>query len=67
MRSNIKGINDFKAHLVPKKNVAESEISPIENEKRRGWGDAFKEMAENGDDALMLPDVFESEDIADWT
>lgn len=28
---------------------------------RKNWTEAFREMHENGDDALMLPDVFEDE------
>ncbi len=31
--------------------------------KRKGWAKAFKEMAENGDDALVMPDVFHDEII----
>ncbi len=41
-------------------------ISPADNVKREGWADAFKEMAKNGDDELLLPDVFEDEDTTDW-
>ena len=36
-------------------------------EKRKGWEKAFKEMAENGDDALVMPDVFTDENTGDWT
>ena len=28
---------------------------------RQGWEDAFKKMNENGDDGLLIPDVFEDE------
>lgn len=35
--------------------------------KRKGWEKAFKEMAESGDDALILPDVFTDENTDDWT
>ncbi|HMQ77089.1 MAG: AbrB/MazE/SpoVT family DNA-binding domain-containing protein [Flavobacteriales bacterium] len=31
---------------------------------RHGWDRAFKRMAERGDDAPLLPDVFADEDIA---
>ena len=41
-------------------------ISAADNVKRKGWADAFKEMAKNGDDELLLPDVFEDEDTTDW-
>lgn len=37
-------------------------ISPIE-EPRRGWNEAFKSMNENGDDKLLIPDVFEDEEF----
>jgi antitoxin MazE len=35
--------------------------------KRKGWEKAFKEMAENGDDALVMPDVFHDENTDEWT
>ena len=35
--------------------------------KRKDWEKAFKEMAENGDDALVVPDVFTDENTDDWT
>lgn len=34
--------------------------------KRKGWGRAFKEMAENGDNALVMPDVFKDEHTEGW-
>jgi antitoxin MazE len=42
-------------------------ISAPDNVKRKGWDEAFKEMAKNGDDQLVIPDVFGDEEIADWT
>ncbi len=42
-------------------------VAPTQNYKRKGWEKAFKEMAENGDDALMMPDVFNDEHTDDWT
>jgi antitoxin MazE len=42
-------------------------ISPAEDLKRKGWAEAFKEMAKNGDDELIVPDVFEDEESNDWT
>jgi antitoxin MazE len=42
-------------------------ISPIKEQKRIGWAEAFQEMAKNGDDELLIPDVFEDEDFKDWT
>jgi len=33
---------------------------------RHGWGEAFAEMHQNNDDALLLPDVFEDENDEEW-
>ena len=33
---------------------------------REGWEEAFKEMAENGDDELLMDDVFEDENFEEW-
>jgi antitoxin MazE len=33
---------------------------------RKGWEKAFKKMAKNGDDKLILPDVFEDEIFEEW-
>ena len=33
--------------------------------KRKEWGKVFKEMADNGDDALKIPDVFYIENTED--
>ena len=41
-------------------------ISAPEDTKRKGWEQAFKQMAENGDDQLVIPDVFVDEDDTDW-
>lgn len=35
-------------------------IKPI-RKPRVGWDEAFKKMHENGDDELLIPDVFEDE------
>ena len=40
-------------------------IRPV-NEPRKGWTSAFKEMHENGDDQLLMGDVFEDEDMEEW-
>ena len=37
-------------------------IKPVE-EPRKGWGKAFKQMHEQGDDALIIDDVFEDENF----
>ena len=36
-------------------------------EPRKGWEDAFKKMHENSDDQLLLNDVFEDEDLGEWS
>ena len=33
---------------------------------RKGWDLKFKEMHENGDDKLLIEDVFEDENMEDW-
>jgi antitoxin MazE len=40
-------------------------IRPV-NEPRKGWNSAFKEMHENGEDQLLMGDVFEDEDMEEW-
>ena len=42
-------------------------ISPIAEQKRKGWAEAFGKMAETGDDQLIIPDIFDEEDTNDWT
>jgi antitoxin MazE len=42
-------------------------ISKHEHNKRKGWEQAFKEMAANGDDKLLIPDLFKDEEVPDWT
>lgn len=36
-------------------------------EPRKNWETAFREMHENGDDQLLIPDVFEEENFEEWT
>ena len=33
---------------------------------RKGWDKAFMEMHANGDDKLMMPDIFEEENLEEW-
>lgn len=33
---------------------------------REGWEEAFKKMHENGDDRLLIPDVFDDETWEEW-
>ncbi len=37
-------------------------IRPVKK-VREGWDEAFQSMRENGDDALLIPDVFEDENL----
>ena len=34
---------------------------------RQGWAEAAKQMAQEGDDELLIPDFFEDEDLSWWT
>jgi len=34
---------------------------------RKGWEKAFKKMHERGDDILKMNDVFEDENLEEWT
>lgn len=40
-------------------------IKPL-TKPRRGWDKAFIEMHANGDDKLVIPDVFEEENPEEW-
>jgi len=40
-------------------------IKPISS-PRKGWEKAFKKMSENGDDRLLIHDVFEEENLEEW-
>jgi len=40
-------------------------IKPISN-PRENWEKAFKKMRENGDDKLLIDDVFEDENLEEW-
>jgi antitoxin MazE len=33
---------------------------------RKGWEKAFKEMNENGDDKLLINDIFNDESLEEW-
>ena len=35
-------------------------------EPRKGWDKAFQSMHENGDDQLLINDVFEEENLEEW-
>lgn len=36
-------------------------------EPRKGWDKVFKKMHENGDDQLLMDDVFEDENFEEWS
>ena len=40
-------------------------IKPI-SRPRKGWDKAFIEMHANGDDKLIMPDIFEEENLEEW-
>lgn len=52
-----------KVELILEKN--QIVIKPVA-EPRKGWDLKFKKMHENGDDKLLIGDVFEDENMEDW-
>ena len=40
-------------------------IKPLTN-PRKGWEEAFKEMSDQGDDRLLIDDVFDDENFGEW-
>jgi antitoxin MazE len=71
---NSKGIR-FSKTLLEKYNIKEKVNLILEKEKiiiepistpRKGWEESFKKMNENGDDRLLLNDVFEDETLEEW-
>jgi antitoxin MazE len=40
-------------------------IKPLSS-PRKGWDKAFSEMHANGDDKLIMPDIFEEENLEEW-
>jgi antitoxin MazE len=41
-------------------------IKPI-SVPRKNWEKAFKKLAENGDDELLMNDVFNDENMEEWS
>lgn len=41
-------------------------LKPIDR-PRENWEKAFEEMRENNDDRLLIDDVFEDEDLEEWS
>ncbi|MDA3930598.1 MAG: AbrB/MazE/SpoVT family DNA-binding domain-containing protein [Prolixibacteraceae bacterium] len=71
---NSKGIRLSKT-MLEKYNIQDSVEVVLEDdqivikptkEPRRGWDLAFKTMAENGDDSLLMDDVFDDENLEAW-
>lgn len=56
-------IND-KVELILEKGYI---ILKPKSEPRKGWEKAFKKMHENGDDQLLMNDVFEDETFDEWS
>jgi antitoxin MazE len=40
-------------------------IKPL-SRPRKGWEKAFKKMADNGDDRMLINDVFDDENLEEW-
>ena len=40
-------------------------VKPL-SRPRKGWEKALKKMAENGDDRLLINDVFDDENFEEW-
>ncbi|TAF96798.1 MAG: AbrB/MazE/SpoVT family DNA-binding domain-containing protein [Cytophagia bacterium] len=53
-----------KVELILEKNCI---ILKPKSEPRKGWEAAFKQMHENGDDQLLLDDIFEDENFEEWS
>jgi antitoxin MazE len=71
---NSKGIRLTKT-LIEKYNITDTVEIILEkgyiiikpkHEPRKGWEKAFKKMHENGDDKLLIGDVFEDENFEEW-
>ena len=40
-------------------------IKPL-SKPRKGWEKAFEQMHASGDDKLIMPDIFEDENLEEW-
>lgn len=72
---NSKGIRLGKA-LLEKYNITDAVELIMEkgyiilkptNSPRKDWDKAFEKMHENGDDRLLMTDIFEDENLEEWT
>ena len=71
---NSKGIRLTKT-LIEKYNIKDTMELVLEksyiilkpkNSPRKGWEKSFKKMHKNGEDKLLMPDVFEDENFEEW-
>ncbi len=71
---NSKGIRLTKT-LIEKYNIKDTMELVLEksyiilkpkNSPRKGWEKSFKKMHENGEDKLLMPEVFEDENFDEW-
>lgn len=72
---NSKGIRLSKT-LIEKYNILDSVELILEKDHiilkpkaapRKGWEEAFKKMHKNGDDQLLIPEIFEDENFEEWS
>lgn len=42
-------------------------LKPIRSNPRKGWDKSFSQMHKNGDDQLLFDDVFEDENLDEWS
>jgi antitoxin MazE len=42
-------------------------VIKAKSEPRKNWGRAFKAMHDNGDDRLLIDDIFENEKFEEWS
>jgi antitoxin MazE len=58
-----------KYHMMDKIEVILEEkqiILRAKEEPRKGWEKAFQQMHANGDDQLLMDDIFEDENLEEW-
>lgn len=81
MRTNIINIGNSKGVILPTSVLRELKLSlkssveilaengsiVIKPAPRQGWEEAAREMHANDDDELLIPDVFDDENLDEWT
>ncbi len=55
-------INDTLELILEKEHI----ILRAKTEPRKGWGESFQLMHENGDDKLLIDDIFDDETFEEW-